>query len=69
LFSRNEKLSKGNFRVIVFESDGKKSINDFSDLISAKVYADDAASETENGPVYSTVFDDNFNIIYYGEHY
>ncbi len=62
------KIPPGQFRVVVQES-GKDSTKDFKSEKEAKQYADDAASETENGPVYSSVFDSSFKFIYRGKHY
>lgn len=40
----------------------------FQSLAEARQYADDAASETENGPVYADVLEDS-TVIYRGKHY
>lgn len=40
----------------------------FQNLAEARQYADDAASETENGPVYADVLEDS-TVIYRGKHY
>lgn len=41
----------------------------FQNLAEARQYADDAASETENGPVYADVLDEGGAIVYRGRHY
>jgi hypothetical protein len=43
--------------------------HEFDDLEKAKQYADDCASETEDGPVYAYVFDSDFQQVHYGQHY
>lgn len=62
-------LSHGSFRVMVHEADSRVSSKDFTELESARRYADDAASETENGPVHAYVVDSLFRVVASGEHY
>ena len=57
------------YRVIVLEANGKIGCHDFFDLETARSYADDCASEIENGPVLSYVLQEDFAIIYQGSHY
>ncbi len=62
-------LEKGRFRIIVFEGTGKITFKDLAGEKDARQYADDAASETEDGPVSAYVFNDSFQIVYTGKHY
>lgn len=56
--------------MLVLESGlDRRSTHDFESLHSAKVYADDCASETEHGPVYSSIYDDRGREVYRGRHY
>lgn len=57
------------YRVVVSEPDGRWTIRDFTDLATARAFADDAASETENGVVLAWVFDERFRIAHVGTHY
>lgn len=54
--------------VRVYEPD-VTSETSFQSLAEARQYADDAASETENGPVYADVLDESGAIVYRGRHY
>ena len=60
-------LATGNYRVVVVESDGNASWEDFTTLEPAHRYAEDAASE-EDGPL-AYVLDSEFNLIERGTHY
>lgn len=57
------------YRVMVIEGDLQTSNRDFEDLKSAKVYADDAASETDDAPPVAVVLDDRFNVVHEGRPY
>ena len=57
------------YRVFVREADGRDSVKTFSSLEEARRYADDAASEVENGPVYARVVDPMERLVYEGRHY
>lgn len=54
--------------VRVYEPD-VTSETSFESLAEARQYADDAASETENGPVYADVLGEGGAIVYRGRHY
>lgn len=54
--------------VRVYEAD-VISEKPFQSLAEARQYADDAASETENGPVYADVLEEGGDIVYRGRHY
>ncbi|EHQ06041.1 hypothetical protein [Leptonema illini] len=54
--------------VRVYEPD-VTSETSFQSLAEARQYANDAASETENGPVYADVLGENGAIMYRGRHY
>lgn len=54
--------------VRVYEAD-VTSETSFQSLAEARQYADDAASETENGPVYADVLGEGGAIVYRGRHY
>lgn len=56
------------YTVRVYEAD-VTSEKPFQSLAEARQYADDAASETENGPVYADVLDEGGAIVYRGRHY
>lgn len=62
-------LAKGSFRAVVSEPDGRFTTRDFADLSAARTYADDAASETENGVVLAWVFDHDLRVVHVGTHY
>lgn len=62
-------LAAGSFRSVVFEADGRLSFHDHTDLASARVHADDAASERWDGVVIAYVLDDRFEIVHTGKHY
>ncbi len=57
------------FRVVVYEGDGGTTTKDFSDFQTARIYADDCASETDHGPVFASVYDQTGDEIYRGRHY
>lgn len=56
------------YTVRVYEAD-VTSEKSFQSLAEARQYADDAASETENGPVYADVLGEGGAIVYRGRHY
>ena len=56
------------YTVRVYEAD-VTSETSFQSLVEARQYADDAASETENGPVYADVLEEGGAIVYRGRHY
>lgn len=62
-------LSAGSLRVLVYEASGRVSARDFDNADDARRYADDAASETEDGVVLSFVFDASFRQLWTGKHY
>lgn len=62
-------LSAGSLRVVVYEASGRVSTRDFDSPDDARRYADDAASEAEDGVVLSFVFDASFRQIWTGKHY
>jgi hypothetical protein len=62
-------IAVGSFRAVVFEANARVSVRDFGDLDSACRYADDAASEVEDGVVVSSVLDDQLRIVHRGTHY
>ena len=65
-----EQAPKGFFRVLVLESGlDRRSTEDFQSLDAARAYADDCASETEHGPVYSSIYNDQGSEVYRGRHY
>jgi hypothetical protein len=66
---RRGPLARGTFRVLVYEPDARITSRDFDALAEARTYADDAASEIENGPVLSLVFDDTPKVVHRGRHY
>lgn len=55
---RAGRMAPGGFRVVVFEADASVTCRDFRRLEEARAYADDAASETEQGVVIAAVFDE-----------
>lgn len=59
----------GDYRVLVYEPDARVTFKDFSDLDVAKQYADDAASESENGIVQALVFNGDLCTLHVGRHY
>ncbi len=60
-------IAPGTFRAIVFEADGRISHRDFDTVDAACRYADDAAWESEHGPVYAHVVDDDFQVVHRGK--
>lgn len=62
-------LAAGWFRVLVHEPGARTSTRDFAERDLAQRYADDAASETEHGPVWAHVFDDQLRVVSTGRHY
>jgi hypothetical protein len=62
-------IKRGDYRVVVHEADSRISSRDFADRESAEAYADDAASEAEDGVVLAQVFDDELQLVYAGRHY
>jgi len=65
-----ERAPAGLFRVLVLEPGvDRRSTHDFQTLETAKGFANDAASETEFGPVYSSIYNDQGQEIYRGRHY
>jgi hypothetical protein len=66
---RGGPMASGNFRVVVFEADGRSACRDFGDLETARGYADDAASEIEDGIVLADVVDERFQVVHRGAHY
>ena len=60
----------GLYRVRVLEPGLERSSEyDFESLERAKAFANDAASETEFGPVFSSIYNDQGEEIYRGRHY
>jgi hypothetical protein len=57
-------IAPSTFRAVVFEADGRITHRDFAELDEARRYADDAAWETEHGPVYAHVVDDGFRVVH-----
>lgn len=57
-------ISPGTFRAVVLEADGRITHHDFSNFDDARKYADDAAWEVEDGPVFAHVLDEAFRIVY-----
>ena len=62
-------IAAGWFRVVVFEAGGRVSVRDFEEVEAARRYADDAASEVEDGVVTAVVLDDELRVVRWGEHY
>ena len=62
-------LATGAHRVLTYEPDSRVASKDFASRAEAQAYADDAASETENGIVSAYVFDDCFRMVSVGKHY
>lgn len=60
-------LEEGQFRVVVFEADGRTTVRDFVSRELATQYADDVASEGE--PASATVFDAHFRCVRRGKHF
>lgn len=69
ILRRRPAAGPGLFRVLVLEADGRNTTRDFADLEAARAYADDAASETEDGPARAYVYDEGLNRLYTGRHY
>ena len=65
-----EKAPSGFYRVLVLEPGlDRRSTHDFEFLEAARAYADDCASETEDGPVFSSIYNDQGSEVYRGRHY
>jgi hypothetical protein len=62
-------IPSGGQRVMVIECDAKITHHDFSNLEQARMYADDAASETCDHPPLAIVLDDEFRVVYRGRPY
>ncbi|MBI3395257.1 MAG: hypothetical protein HY042_05440 [Spirochaetia bacterium] len=59
----------GRYVVVVGGPDQAARSFTFDMLQDAKNFADDSASETENGPTYAHVEDRSGKILYHGQHY
>lgn len=57
----------GDYRVVVYEEDGRSSFKDFAERDAAEQYANDAASES--GWVLAHVFDQQLCLVHTGRHY
>lgn len=66
---RAGELRAGRHRVVVLEADGRVNCSDHDDFAGARQHADDAASETEDGPVIAWVVDEHFELRHVGRHY
>jgi hypothetical protein len=66
---RQGRIPVGGFRVAVLASDLRVSHHDFSSREEACVFADDAASETDDNPPIAYVFDDAFAMVHRGRPY
>lgn len=65
-----DRAPAGLYRVVVLEPGlSRRTIHDFASLDRARRYADDCASETEEGPVYSAIYNDQGSEVYRGRHY
>lgn len=62
-------VARGAYRALVLEADGRATHRDFEALDEARRYADDAASETEDGVVLAYVLDDRLRTLHRGTHY
>lgn len=62
-------IATGAHRVLTYEPGSRVATKDFASLSEAQAYADDAASEAENGIVAAYVFDDRFRMVSVGKHY
>ncbi len=62
-------LPAGHFRVLVLESDLRTTRFDTDSFETARAYAVDAASEADDTPPLSFVFNDQFEMVYRGRHY
>jgi len=62
-------IAPGSFRAIVSEGDARVTHRDFDDLATAITYANDAASETEEGPILAWVVDAELRVVHRGVHY
>ena len=62
-------IAAGAFRAVVIEANARVTRKDFGDLESARQYADDAASEAEDGIVLAYVLDEVLRVIHRGRHY
>jgi hypothetical protein len=63
---RGGPIAPGTFRAVVNEADGRVTLHDFADLDAACRYADDAAWEVEDGPVYACVVDSSLLVVHTG---
>jgi hypothetical protein len=62
-------IASGTFRVVV-DGDGRATTHyDFASRDDARTFADDAASETQEGPTWAVVLDDALVCIHHGKHY
>lgn len=68
LARRQGPLAAGAFRSVVCEADGRFTFRDHVDLEGARTYADDAATESEDGIVLAFVFDHEFELVHEGRH-
>lgn len=60
---------QGRYRAVVYETGLSRTTEHwFDDLDRAKAYANDCASETEHGPVFACVYE-NETEVYRGRHY
>jgi len=62
-------ITPGVFRVMVIEGDARVTYHDFTNLEAARIYADDAASETGDHPPLTAVLDEGFRVVYEGRPY
>jgi hypothetical protein len=62
-------MSVNDYRVLVYEPDARVTSKDFPDLDQARQYADDAASESENGIVQALVLNGDLCTLHVGRHY
>ena len=66
---RDGPIERGTYRVVVYEPDSRVTLKNFDELERATAYANDAASETENGVVRAYVLDHTLRVVRTGEHY
>ncbi len=62
-------IASGAFRAVVVEANGRVTHKDFGDQASARQYADDAASESEDVIVLAYVVDAGLSVVHRGRHY
>jgi hypothetical protein len=65
-WAREHAAPPGMFRVVVLEADARVTWKEFPDPSVAARYADDAAWEAEEGPVYAVVLDDASRLLHRG---